>query len=253
MSDFSLIHPLVGTFGAIIANITGIGGGVVFFPFLVSTTGDEHSAFINSVFIQIVGMSMGSLLWYLKDGASRQFLTDAIKIILSGYCGMLVGSHVLNLDKDSLLILFSIATIGLSIASLRVRREKFSKIKKDKTLKDSATESGLIFVSGAVTSQISIGFGECVMLIKYLRMGDFRYAVRLAVTGTAALLVLYAITNNTAPNLSIVIPMALGTIPGAAIGFYMTSNLKYQKVVKTTVFSLLIGFGTVTLISQVAS
>jgi len=253
MSDISIWHPLIGTLGATIANITGIGGGVVFFPYLVSITGDEQTALINSVYIQIVGMGMGSLLWYLKEGLSRTFCSDLIKIVVSGYCGMLFGNHFLKLDKDSLMILFSLATIGLSIASLLVRIEK-PVIQYEKSgAKNSAIENCLIFISGAVTSQISIGFGECVMLIKYLRIRQFKYAVRLAVSGSAALLALYALSIDTSPTFNLAAPIAIGTLPGAAIGFIMTSNTRYQKTVKTTVFSLLIGFGSVHLLSKLVA
>ena len=241
---------VTGTMGAIVANITGIGGGVIFYPYLLEAYDNPDTALINSIYIQIVGMGTGSLLWYLKQGMDRQIFIDICRVTLIGYLGVLVGNAVLNLDIDSLYILFSIATIALSVISLTKKRPE-QIVKKDrKSVLNHGVENTFIFLSGAVTSQISIGFGECVMLIRYVYDGNFKYAVRLAVTSSTALLIIYALTSPLKADFSIFAPIALGTIPGAIIGYSIASLDRFHKAMKTSVFSLLIGFGVAALVSR---
>ena len=239
MSEAAALNTAMGTLGAVVANVTGIGGGVVFYPYLMFTQGDAGAALTNSVCTQIVGMGVGSLCWLLRYGMDRGFAIELFRVVLFGYLGMMLGTTFLQLDQDTAFVVFTFSTIGLCAISLRYRFRPQT-FERTRNAKYGAAEKPLFFASGVLTSQISIGFGECVMLIRYVLYGDFQQAVRLAVTSTAALLILFSLFNlPQAPDFGIVIFMATGTIPGAVIGFYLASRSR-SETFKALVFKFLI-------------
>ena len=239
MNEAAALNTVVGTLGAAVANVTGIGGGVVFYPYLTFTQGDAAAALTNSVCIQIVGMGVGSLCWLVRYGLDRGFVAELFRVVLFGYLGMMLGTTFLRLDQDTAFLVFTFSTIGLCALSLRYRFRPQTSERAHGT-KYRAAEKPLFFASGVLTSQISIGFGECVMLIRYVLYGDFRQAVRLAVTSTAALLILFGLFNlPRTPDFGLVMFMAMGTIPGAIIGFYLASRPR-SETFKALVFKFLI-------------
>jgi len=54
---------LVGLFGAIVANSTGAGGGIVFIPFFTSLGIEGSQALGTSILIQCFGMTAGAVSW----------------------------------------------------------------------------------------------------------------------------------------------------------------------------------------------
>lgn len=251
MDVFFFMNMAVGTFGALIANITGIGGGVVFFPYLTFVYGDGDQVLINSVCIQIVGMGMGSLCWFIRDGCSKVLMLDLARVMTMGYLGMAIGGNYLQMDRASMQILFLVSTIFMSVVSLRLGRFSTNGRQQSGKRWRDYLEQLLFFVSGVITSQISIGFGECVMLIRYIYGRDFRYAVRLAVTSTALLLVVFAVESPLTADQSVVVPLALGTIPGAILGYYLTSQSQFTQRLKRWVFQFLIALSSLGLVYQI--
>ncbi len=190
--DYALFSFL-GTLGAIFANSTGAGGGVVFIPLFNKLSFTEQQAIATSFAIQCFGMTAGAMTWWhhyktektdlrLWQGFKRIISITTIASIIGLYS---VFSFKLNSPASlhisfswfSLLLgLFIIITIYL----LQPHRERSQLHVLDYL---AITFIGLF--GGAVTAWLSVGVGELLVIYLLLRHFDISMAVAAAVIVSA--------------------------------------------------------------------
>ena len=102
ITEFGHFFPL-GLIGAIAANSTGAGGGIVFIPAFTSLGIEGNNALGTSLAIQCFGMTAGSISWLLSihrhqhGGENAIQLTHRLLIIsgIASISGMLIAQYFL--------------------------------------------------------------------------------------------------------------------------------------------------------------
>lgn len=190
--DFWLFSFL-GMIGAIFANSTGAGGGVIFIPMFAQLNFTEQQSIATSFAIQCFGMTAGAVTWChhyhsqkrnlrLWQGFKRIISVTSISAIIA-LTGIFVfqtpsptSLHV-SFNWFSLLLgLFIILTVYL----LKPHRER-SQI----YLYDYLALVLIGFLGGAITAWLSVGVGELLVIYLILRRFDINMAVAAAVVVSA--------------------------------------------------------------------
>ncbi|GAB4230042.1 MAG: hypothetical protein Kow0032_11660 [Methyloligellaceae bacterium] len=237
----------VGVFGAIIANSTGTGGGVVFIPAFIAIDGLARmgelssslqlvpkNAFAISFLIQCFGMSVGSLVWIRRfyggghvppgdriDGYS--FIAIVFTVLVATLPALLVTQFAIVDSVDGALLLdaFKWGSVVLGIVLL-IFTWSLKRVKPYRFSPEYSDIYWLFFlglVGGVITAFFSVGVGELVAVYLILRKFPTVAAVALAVVISAVTVIagvwIHIIENN------IIWPIALMAVPGAMVGGFI--------------------------------
>ncbi len=215
--------PLVGLAGALVANTTGIGGGVVFVPAfdrLGMAAGDIVG---TSLLVQSFGMTMGAMTYLARRSKSPgQGLSTGkyLGIVALTLPFSLLGT-MLVLDggvRPDVPLTSVFKAISLSLAALIV----FSELLRDKSLvalswvRDGPAFIGIGLIGGLFVGWISIGVGELLAVYLLVRGFQARDAVGLAVIVTALTVLSVELANfgQIAADTTVAFWVAAGAILG---------------------------------------
>lgn len=184
---------ILGLFGAIIANSTGAGGGIVFVPFFSSLGMAATEIIGTSIVIQCFGMTAGTISWLTSSklvsyGSTHLFKLISKLMIISGFfsiLGILTAQYVLIVsDSESLVIIFRLLSVffGVTIIMMLLKKNKISQTNYIVNNIDYVFISSIAFVGGLVTAWISIGIGEIVATYLIIRKYPAMAAISLGVT-----------------------------------------------------------------------
>lgn len=194
---------LVGLAGALVANSTGVGGGVVFVPVfsMLRETGQLALSPLQAVgisfAIQCFGMTIGGLTWlnryYRKDVRSeeiahRPMVGRIIAIVLTTALPALLATQYLGrVDGDLAFLLFKVFSISLGVlllAQILILRRPH----EDREILARADLYALPLIGlagGAATALFSVGVGELLALMLFLRRYPVDVCVSTAVIASA--------------------------------------------------------------------
>lgn len=199
--DYWFIFPLA-LLGAIVANATGAGGGVVFVPaFHMLGMGDD-SIIATSFAIQCFGMTAGMFAWRrlaiqrqssndLVEAETWQSYQSVIKrLAVPAVVGVLVGQYVITLESaEHVRLLFKSFSIlfGLMILATTVYLVRSPEQLKPMELNQVAYISLAMvsLIGGVITAWLSIGVGELVAVMLIMMRFPVRYAIGVAVSISA--------------------------------------------------------------------
>jgi len=187
------LFSFLGVVGAIFANATGAGGGVVFIPMFSTLDFTEQQAIATSIAIQCFGMTAGALTWYfhyrnekrdlrLWQGFNRIIIFTASASAVGLLTVFLIdipspGSLHSSFSYFSLLLgLF----IVFSVYLLKPHRER-----SQLYLFDYVVLMLVGLFGGAITAWLSVGVGELLVVYLILRRFDINMAVAAAVVVSA--------------------------------------------------------------------
>lgn len=231
--------PGIGVIGAIIANTSGTGGGVVFVP--VFNALREWSVMDLqplqvvgvSMCIQSFGMTMGALRWTDRlyhqpepeplhaKVSPRDFFTVALAVLALSLPAMLLTQRLTSFDQHAVLMGYKGFSILLGIALIastwtvnlarpeRARLERF----------DLMVLLLLAIPGGILTALFSVGIGELVALYLFIR----HYPVLLC-TGAACLISSVSVIAGAIWHIdagTIQWEVVLLAAPGAALGGFL--------------------------------
>lgn len=236
----------IGIFGAIIANSTGTGGGVVFVPAFNSLSGaaemgvipmdisvDPVSTIGISFLIQCFGMSVGGVTWILRfygsdtpadgriDGYS--FLSILFTILVTTIPSLLITQWAFfgAVDGSALLTAFKWFSLVLGVVLLvftwayqRVKPYRFRP-----EMSDTYWLLALGAIGGVITAFFSVGVGELVAV--YLIFRKFPTPAAVAVAVIVSVISVISGVGYHLVNGNVIWPIALMAIPGAMIGGYI--------------------------------
>ena len=195
--------PGIGVIGAIIANTSGTGGGVVFVP--VFNALREWSV-MDLAPLQVVGVSMGIQAFGMTMGAlrwtdrlyhqpepdrlhalvrPRDFYTVAFAVLALSLPSMLLTQRIAQFDQNAVLMGYKAFSILLGLAliaatwTVNLEREERGRLERV----DLAVLLLLAIPGGFLTALFSVGIGELVALYLFIR----HYPVLLC-TGAACLI-----------------------------------------------------------------
>ena len=180
----------LGITGAIFANSTGAGGGVVFVPFFNQLEMQNTAIIATSFAIQCCGMTAGAVTWYqhyksvvkdlahpskLEEAAQWDYLPKGLAItvpfsILGIWFAQFLLTAYTEQMQSELHIGFGIFSILLAIAiyayiPLLYRQKSTTKLQAF----DYAVLTIIAFVGGIITAWLSVGVGELVAVYLILR------------------------------------------------------------------------------------
>jgi uncharacterized membrane protein YfcA len=233
--------PGVGVIGAIIANTSGTGGGVVFVP--VFNALREHGVMTldplritaASMAIQSFGMTMGALRWTDRllhqpvldpdvleaHVRPRDFALVCGMVLMLSLPSMLAMQRLTTFDPHAVLmgykgfsILLGLALIG---ATWTVNRKRPERARLEPI--DVAVLLMLAIPGGAITAMFSVGIGELVALYLFIR----HYPVLLC-TGAACVISSASVISGSIWHFShgnIPWEVVLLAAPGAALGGFL--------------------------------
>lgn len=195
--------PGVGVVGAIIANASGTGGGVVFVPVfnamrdLGAMDLDPLRVTAVSMGIQAFGMSVGALRWtdrlYHQKPPSeleaqtrmRDYWLVCGLVLLLSVPALLATQRLFSFDGQAVLLGYKSFSIVLGVALL-IATWTFNRDIPERTRLEPVDIAMLALISipgGAITALFSVGIGELVAFYLFLR----HYPILLSV-GTACVI-----------------------------------------------------------------
>ena len=249
--DLSILTGLwfffpVGVLGAIIANATGTGGGVVFVPVFaalqdggitlppellqIATLKAAESVAVSFA-IQCFGMSMGALVWahsiFVKDAlawdetvSSQTLMALTFTPLATGIPALLLTQSFVEVDGATLLVWFKVFSLALGITLLIFAWAHRRQAAKERKIWVSPAELrvllGLGVIGGAVTALFSVGIGEFLAIYLILRRFPTKVAIAVAVWVSVAC-VLVGVWDGYITGL-IRAELVLIAVPGAMIG-----------------------------------
>lgn len=168
---------LLGIGGAVAANSTGAGGGIVFIPAFTSMEVESVKALGTSIAIQCFGMTAGSVSWLLSIHRAEHGGQDVIALTrhllffsgMSAVAGMLAGQYILPVPAVAITTIFKYFSIafGLLLMLVTLRRNPHQHTRYHIRHCDIPLVVVTCFIGGAVTSWISVGAGEWIALLLF--------------------------------------------------------------------------------------
>ena len=216
----------LGLIGAIFANATGAGGGVVFIPTFHQLGLSESAAVATSFGIQTFGMTAGALAWLVKFSNKNAEPHGALSLILV-VCAIAVMPSILGLYSvhlfdwatptrfDTFFAWFSIV-LGLCILATLWRVARGQHLRSLSTL-DVALLIVLSYLGGIVTAWLSVGVGEIIAF--YLIARGFNPSVAIASAVILTALSVWSVASITfSEDSMIAMQIVLAAGPAAVIG-----------------------------------
>ena len=237
--DVLFALPFVGVIGAIIANTSGTGGGVVFVPVFnaLSDLGvmqiDPLRVTAVSMMIQAFGMTMGALRWtdrLLHQPAPvhheaavrpRDYWLLVVLVLALSLPAMLAVQRLAVFDPQMVLLGYKGFSIVLGLALIAATWT----INRDLPERGSLAPIDLAVLliiavpGGAITALFSVGIGELVAFYLFLR----HYPVLLCV-GTACVISSVSMIAGSVWHIqqgTLIWEVALLAIPGAVLGGFL--------------------------------
>jgi len=227
----------LGISGAIVANSTGAGGGILFIPAFSALDINSEQALATSILIQCFGMTMGAYRWLTGfsnskdiDAVAKLALTKSILIYsgCSSIAGMLAGQYYLSMPDISVESIFSYFSLifGTFLILITISNMFSSKSRLDLPSYDIVAIIITTFIGGVVTSWISIGVGEWLALYLIFRGYPTMIAVGAAVTVSSLAVLAGAPFHIT--NQNVVWEIVLFAAPAAVIGASVARYVAYK-------------------------
>lgn len=222
------VFTLLGVCGAIFANATGAGGGVIFIPAFSALGFSPQEAISTSFLIQCFGMTAGALTWcyhYIKQhhhnktwqGFCTMITCCSISSIAGLWCSKLMHINA----PASLHISFSLFSIILGsiiiINSLKKFNHDVTTQFEAKPLFDCILLCCIGFIGGIITAWLSVGVGEIAVI--YLMLRGYCTKLSIAVGVVVSALTVWSATPITlGPDSLANFEVLLFAGPGALIG-----------------------------------
>lgn len=231
--------PGVGVIGAIIANTSGTGGGVVFVPVfnalrefdVMSLSPTQVVA--ASMAIQSFGMTMGALRWTDRllhqpapgpleaQVARADFIKVPVLVLALALPAMLLTQRFTQFDQNTVLLGYKTFSIMLGLALIAVTWT-VNRNRPERRRLEGIDVLVLLLIAipgGVLTALFSVGIGELVALYLFMR----HYPVLLC-TGTACAISAVSMITGSIWHVqtgTIVWEVVLLAGPGAALGGFL--------------------------------
>ncbi|QIR15189.1 sulfite exporter TauE/SafE family protein [Shewanella aestuarii] len=218
---------LLGVIGAIFANSSGAGGGVIFIPAFSALAFSPQEAISTSFLIQCFGMTAGSLTWihyYRKQHHKNREWHGFVPFVLCCALFSIAGlwfSHINHFTAPvSLHLSFSLFSISLGLViifnSLRSINQTRQPTKKHLII-DGLALSGVSFIGGIITAWLSVGVGEIIVI--YLMLRGYCTKLSIATGVVVSAITVWSATPITLSEQSLAnFEVLLFAGPGALIG-----------------------------------
>lgn len=234
----------LGTLGAIFANSTGAGGGVVFIPAFNQFGFTEAESIATSFAIQCFGMTAGAVTWYryylLQQRNTlnwQHFNTLILLCSVFSVCGLWLVYGVHLSAPTSLHLSFSgfSTFLGASIFA-SVYFLKPGKVHSQLCHIDWGVLASISLLGGIITAWLSVGVGELVAIYLIIRRFDLVFSIATAVV-ISAITVWAGIWQHLLIDFQVYWQVVIFAGPGAVIGGVLAKVLvNKMSVIKLKLF-----------------
>ena len=228
----------LGLVGALVANSTGAGGGVIFIPFFSALSISAEEAIATSIAIQCFGMTAGSVSWlkYLQLKTRLQEVEHAPifkLLVISGFptvIGILCAQYLIptpSLPIESIFGGFSIVFGILLLLFTAMKGRGFQGTIRSTSRTESIWIVGTCFFGGILTTWISVGVGEGIALLLFFLGFPAYIAVAIGVY-TSSMAVLTAVNFHIQHDniiTEVVLFAGLAAFVGGYIARYITNKV----------------------------
>jgi uncharacterized membrane protein YfcA len=219
------LFSVLGIIGAVFANSTGAGGGVVFIPFFNQLNFTATQAVATSFSIQCFGMTAGAFTWYWHYKTSQQqlhlwqsFHSLSLLTSISSLIGLwFIYGWPMNAPND---LSFNFSWFSLILGSLMLLTLFAIKPQRERsqlTWFDGIAVILIGLIGGAITAWLSVGVGELLAIYLIFRRFDVTLAVASAVV-VSAITVWGAISYHALLHHHVVWSVTIFAGPAAIIG-----------------------------------
>jgi uncharacterized membrane protein YfcA len=223
---------LLGVLGAVFANSTGAGGGVVFIPMFNELAFTEQQSIATSFAIQCFGMTAGATTWWLhykKEKTDLRLWQGFKRIIAVTGIAAVIGIWLVygNQVKSPSSLHQSFSWFSLVLGLFIVVTVFFLKPHRERSQIYLGDWLAFIFIGifgGALTAWLSVGVGELLAVYLILRRFDINMAVAAAVI-VSAITVWSGIWYHSIINYAIYWQVVLFAGPGAVLGGILAKTL----------------------------
>lgn len=227
-----VIFSFLGMAGAIFANATGAGGGVIFIPFFNQLAFSEQQAVATSFAIQCFGMTSGALTWWFHY---RQQKTDLVlwqgfkRIIAITTVSSIIGLwsvYAFQFNAGATLA-YSFSWFSFLLGMAIIAMVAFLKPQREHSQLSVFDWFAFIIIGlfgGVITAWLSVGVGELLAIYLILRRFDVTMAVAAAVV-VSAFTVWAAIGQHTLISFNVYWQVVLFAGPGAVLGGVIAKSL----------------------------
>ena len=158
---------LVGVAGAVIGNITAIGGGLVFVPVMIFVYALDPVSSLKLAFVtQAVGMTSGATGWLGRGEVPLRLLRWTVPTLLAG---ALVSSFLVRPSPLLVKGLFGPITMGAGVLTLCTLDRKGGGF--DLPARANWALAAVSFFGGLITGWVAIGEGEIIAAYCMLAWG----------------------------------------------------------------------------------
>ncbi|MFT4937640.1 MAG: putative membrane protein YfcA [Paraglaciecola sp.] len=239
---FSLLFDYGGFFflgllGAIFANSTGAGGGVVFIPFFNQLEFSSVTSIATSFAIQCCGMTAGAITWwafYRRQHSYSPEWTSISKVLLLTVPVSILGLLLVQINPqffshvshpDSLHKGFGVFSIILAMTIFAtIPLLKNDKFNTQLTIPDICLLPVIALIGGGITAWLSIGVGELVAVYLIMRRFNIAFAIAAAVI-LSAFTVWAGIAYHIIETQAVYWPVVMFAGAGAIIGGVLAKRL----------------------------
>lgn len=226
---------ILGLIGALVANSTGAGGGVIFIPFFAAIGFSSVEAVGTSMAIQCFGMTAGAVAWLNNIQKSPKEYACKLTVIrkmlmITGpatIVGVLSGQYLIPAPELGVSEIFRWFSIGFGIILFAYTwHNRFLVVEETHDVKPLGWISiALCCVAGGVmTSWISVGVGEGIALLLFFLGFSPALAVAIGVF-TSSISVLTGIIFHLFVIGSVSMEVLLFAGQAALIGGYLARHI----------------------------
>lgn len=235
---------VVGVCGALVANATGIGGGVVFVPTFNALEMNPDHIVGTSIAIQCFGMSMGALTYLsrrsirflprLEQGGTSRISSPEIIVIVVVSCllGFALTTEGGFRPDLPLQVIFKVLSLALLAAMFLTKDIRIFGGRSINRGLDTIALIGIGVVGGAFVGWISIGVGELLAVYLMLRGVRAIEAVGLSVvvTSLSVLLIYGLLPGALAADNDVSLIVATGALLGGVLAPILLEKLGERRV-----------------------
>jgi uncharacterized membrane protein YfcA len=228
---------ILGLVGAIFANSTGAGGGVVFIPFFNQLEFSSVTSIATSFAIQCCGMTAGAITWwafYRRQHSNSPEWTGIGKVLLLTVPMSILGLLLVQINPQFFAHFsnhnllhegFGVFSIVLAIAIFAtIPLLKNDKFNTQLTTPDVCILPVIALIGGGITAWLSIGVGELVAVYLIMRRFNIAFAIACAVI-LSALTVWVGIVYHIIVTQAVYWPVVMFAGAGAIIGGVLAKRL----------------------------
>lgn len=185
---------LLGIIGAIFANATGAGGGVIFVPFFSQLGLDNDTIVASSFAIQCFGMTAGAISWFYwykqqcsADNQKIRLEWQSLKPVLwltvpFSVAGIVLVQQMGWQSPSSLHATFGAFSILLAMAIFAsIPLLKKAEYKHRLNTFDNLYLPIIAFIGGGITAWLSVGVGELIAIYLIFKRFNVSFAIACAV------------------------------------------------------------------------